>query len=49
MNVKRAVAGGLIGTAAMTMLMLVGPLMGFPPLVGAVYGVAAPRIIGRAA
>jgi hypothetical protein len=32
MHVKRAVAAGLIGTAAMTMLMLVGPLMGFPPM-----------------
>ena len=32
LNVGRLVAAGLAGTAAITMLMLAAPLMGFPPM-----------------
>ena len=39
MNVKRAVTAGVIGTAAMTMLMLMAPLMGMPPMnIGGMLG-----------
>ena len=39
MNAGRAVAAGLGGTAAMTMLMLAAPLMGLPPMpVGEMLG-----------
>jgi len=32
LNVKRAVAAGLAGTAVMTVLMLMAPMMGMPPM-----------------
>jgi uncharacterized membrane protein YagU involved in acid resistance len=32
MNVKRAVLGGIVGTAVMTALMLAGPMVGLPKL-----------------
>ena len=39
MNVKRAVFAGLVATTVMTMLMLMAPLMGLPPMpIGAQLG-----------
>lgn len=39
LNWKRAVVGGLAGTAVMTALMLVAPAMGLPPMnIGAMLG-----------
>jgi hypothetical protein len=39
MNAKRAIIAGLAGTAAMTAVMLMAPLMGLPPMnVGAMLG-----------
>ena len=39
LNVGRAVLAGLAGTAVMTMLMLLAPRMGMPPMnVGAMLG-----------
>jgi uncharacterized membrane protein YagU involved in acid resistance len=39
LNWSRAVAGGLVATAMMTVLMLTAPLMGLPPMnVGAMLG-----------
>ncbi|MBI4420334.1 MAG: hypothetical protein HY560_05870 [Gemmatimonadetes bacterium] len=32
LNASRLLAGGLVGTAAMTVLMLMAPLMGMPPM-----------------
>jgi uncharacterized membrane protein YagU involved in acid resistance len=39
LNWKRAVAGGLVATAVMTVLMLMAPVMGLPPMnIGAMLG-----------
>jgi hypothetical protein len=39
LNAKRAIVAGVAGTAAMTMVMVMAPLMGLPPMnVGAMLG-----------
>jgi len=38
-DVKKAIVGGLVATAAMTVLMLMAPMMGMPPMnIGAMLG-----------